>query len=235
MSDSTHAGSRTAARIAAVASVLLGVSFFLTVASVNVPHRASDAQLLEWWSKDANVASGMFSLLFAACTAVLFAVVTNHVLLVAGDRARHWAAFARSMSGAFTATLLVSAALRGVVGHLVKVEDGPLPGIDVLRYTTALNYTVLSMVVMGTFALSAIALGLLVLRSGGLARWQGVVGVALGAVVIVAVAGLVGAFTVPIAILWSLCTAVAIWRGPRDAAGPEVERIAAPPAADVTV
>jgi hypothetical protein len=234
MSDSTHAGSPIAARIAAVASVLVGVSFFVTVASVNVPHQAGDAQLLEWWSTDANVTSGMFSLLFAACTAVLFAVVTNHVLLVAGDRARHWAAFARSMSGAFTATLLVSAALRGVVGHLVKVEGEPLPGIDVLRYTTALNYTVLSTVVMGTFALTAIALGVLVLRSGGLARWQGIVGVVLGAVVIVAVAGLVGAFTVPIAIGWSLCTAVAIWRGPRDAAGPEVRRVAAPPAAEVT-
>jgi hypothetical protein len=234
MSDSTHAGSPIAARIAAVASVLVGVSFFVTVASVNVPHQAGDAQLLEWWSTDANVTSGMFSLLFAACTAVLFAVVTNHVLLVAGDRARHWAAFARSMSGAFTATLLVSAALRGVVGHLVKVEGEPLPGTDVLRYTTALNYTVLSTVVMGTFALTAIALGVLVLRSGGLARWQGIVGVVLGAVVIVAVAGLVGAFTVPIAIGWSLCTAVAIWRGPRDAAGPEVRRIAAPPAAEVT-
>jgi hypothetical protein len=235
MSDSTHAGSPTAARIAAVGSVLFGVSFFLTVASVNVPHQAGDAQLLEWWGKDANVTSGMFSLLFAACSAVLFAVVTNHVLLVAGDHARHWAAFARSMSGAFTATLLVSAALRGVVGHLVKVEDGPLPGIDVLRYTTALNYTVLSMVVMGTFALSAIALGVLVMRSGALARWQGVVGLVLGTVVIVAVAALVGAFTVPIAILWSMCTAVAVWRGPRDAAGTGIERIAAPPAAEVTV
>jgi hypothetical protein len=124
---------------------------------------------LEWWSTDANVTSGLFSLLFAACTAVLFSVVTNHVLLVAGDGARHWAAFARSMSGAFTATLLVSAALRGVVGHLVKVEGEPLPGIDVLRYTTALNYTVLSTVVMGTFALTAIALR----RSGPAQRRPG--------------------------------------------------------------
>ena len=75
---------------------------------------------------------------------MLFAVVTNHVLL-AGRRPRTaLGAFARSMAAAFTATLLVSAALRGVIGHLVKVEDGPLPGIDVLRYTTALNYTVLS-------------------------------------------------------------------------------------------
>ena len=130
-----------------------------------MPHRASDAELLEWWGKDASVTSGMVSLLFAVFTAVLFAVVTNHVLLLAGERSRHWAAFARSMAAAFTATLLVSAALRGGIGHLVKVEDGPLPGIDVLRYTTALNYTVLAMVVMTTFALTAIALGVLVLRT----------------------------------------------------------------------
>jgi hypothetical protein len=206
------AGSRTASRVAAVASVLFGVSFFWTVASVNVPHQATDAELLEWWGKDANVTSGMVSLLFAVFTAVLFAVVTNHVLLLVGERSRHWAAFARSMAAAFTATLLVSAALRGVIGHLVKVEDGPLPGIDVLRYTTALNYTVLAMVVMATFALTSIALGVLVLRSGILARWQGYVGIVLGAIVLAAAAGLVGAYTVPVAILWSLSTAVAIWR-----------------------
>lgn len=207
MNRSTSAG-----RIASVASVLFGISFFWTVASVNVPHDAGDAELLDWWAKDVNVTSGMVSLLFAVCTAVLFAVVTNHVLLLAGDRSRHWAAFARSLAAAFTATLLVSAALRGVIGHLVKVEDGPLPGIDVLRYTTALNYTVLSMVVMTTFALTAIALGVLVLRTSILARWQGYAGTVLGALVLTAVAGLVGAYTVPVAILWSLCTAVAIWR-----------------------
>ena len=207
MNRSTSAG-----RIASVASVLFGISFFWTVASVNVPHDAGDAELLDWWAKDVNITSGMVSLLFAVCTAVLFAVITNHVLLLAGDRSRHWAAFARSFAAAFTATLLVSAALRGVIGHLVKVEDGPLPGIDVLRYTTALNYTVLSMVVMTTFALTAIALGVLVLRTSILARWQGYTGTVLGALVLTAVAGLVGAYTVPVAILWSLCTAVAIWR-----------------------
>ena len=53
---------------------------------------------------------------------------------------------------------------------------------------------------------------MLVLRTGILARWQGYAGTVLGALVLAAVAGLVGAYTVPVAILWSLCTAVAIWR-----------------------
>ena len=68
---------------------------------------------------------------------------------------------------------------------------------------------------MTTFALTALALGVLVLRSGILARWQGFVGIGCGVLVLGAVAALVGAYTVPVAILWSICTAVAVWRGPR--------------------
>jgi hypothetical protein len=191
---------------------MFAVSFFATVASVNVPRKATDADLLEWWAQDSNVTSGMVSLLFAVCTAVSFAAVANHILLLADEGSRHWAALARSMAGAFTTTLLVSAALRGVIGHLVIVEDGPRPGIDVLRYTTALNYTVLALVVMSTFALTAIALGVLVLRCRVLPPWQGRVGIVLGAIVLAATVGLVGAYMVPLAMLWSLSTAVAIWR-----------------------
>ena len=222
MSDS----SPTAARIASAASVLFGISFFLTVASVNVPHRASDAELLEWWSQDANVTSGMVSMMFAICTAVLFAVVTNHVVLAAGDRSRHWAAFARSMATAFTAILLVSGMLRGVIGHLTKVEDGPLPGIDVLRFSRSLNYTLISVVLMTVFALTVISLGVLVIRTASLARWQAYVGIGCGALTLVAVAAMVGSFTVPLAVLWSLCTAVAIWRSPMASpAGPAREPV----------
>jgi hypothetical protein len=202
------------ARTAAVAAVLFGVSYFLTVASVNVPHDASDQELLTWWGKDANVTSGVVSLVFAVCTAVLFSVVTNHVLLLNGARAPHWAAFARSMAAAFTATLLVSAALRGVVSHLVQVQDEPLPGVDVLRYSTALNYTLMGMVVPVVFALTALAVAVIVLRTGVMARWMAYVGLGCGAVVLAASAATFGAYTVPVAILWGLCTAVAVWRQP---------------------
>jgi hypothetical protein len=204
-----------AARTAAVAAVLFGVAYFLTVASVDVPHDVGDAELLAWWRDDANVTSGVLSLVFAVCTAVLFAVLTNHVLLRVGDRSPHWTAFARSMSSVFTSTLLVSAALRGVVGHLVQVQDEPLPGVDVLRYSTALNYTLMGMVVPVTFALTAISISVAVLRTGALARWVAYVGVGVGAVVLAASAATFGGYTVPIAILWGWCSAVAIWRAPR--------------------
>jgi hypothetical protein len=189
------------------------------VASVNVPHTANDAKLLEWWQQDANLTSGMVSMLFAIVTAVLFTVVSNHLILTVGTQSHHLAGFARSMATAFTTTLLVSGALRGVMGHLVKVEDQPLPNLDVLRYTTALNYTVLGVVVMGTFALFVLSMAVLVLRTGVLARWMGFVGLGCGVLTLAAVLALMGAFTVPVAILWALCTAVAVWRRPALAAG----------------
>jgi hypothetical protein len=206
--------SNSSARVASGAAVLFAFSFFWTVASVNVPHTTSDAKLLDWWREDGNVTSGMVSMLFAILTALLFTVVSNHLLSMVGPRSPHLTGFARSVAAAFTATLLVSAALRGVVGHLVKVQGEPLPDIDVLRYTTALNYTVLGVVVMGTFALFVLTMAVLVLRTGVLARWMGLVGLGCGVLTLGGVTALVGAFTVPVAILWALCTAVAVWRQP---------------------
>ena len=72
-----------------VAAVLFGICFFLTVASVNVPHTSSDAKLLAWWQVGSNVQSGVVSLFFAVCTAVLFAVVVNYVLSLVARRARY--------------------------------------------------------------------------------------------------------------------------------------------------
>ncbi len=185
------------------------------MASVNVPHTSSDAKLLAWWQTSANVTSGMVSLLFAICTAVLFAVVVNYLLTLAGRTSQvQTTAFARSMAAAFTATLLVSAALRGVIAHLVQVQDEPLPRVDVLRYSTALNYTLLGTSAMVMFALTVLAIGVVVLRSGILGRWVGYVGLGCGALVLVATAAMVGAFTIPVAILWAFCTAAAIWRQP---------------------
>lgn len=210
-----------ARRIVAAACVAFGICFFATVASVDVPLYGTDAELLAWWGQDASLVSGMVSMAFAIATAVLFSVVTGHVLLRAGDRCAPLVSFARTTSTAFTVTLLVSAAFRGVVGRLVKVEERPLPGLDVLDYSTALNYTMLSVIVMACFALTVAALGGLVLRLGLLARWHGFVGVGVGVVVLGAVVAMVGEFTVPIAILWALCTAVAVWQAPGTGAAAE--------------
>ena len=207
---------RSATRVAAIGAAVFAVSFFLTVAVINVPHGASDAELVHWWRQGVNVDSSLWSLGFAVVTALAFAVVHNHLQsrLRPDDAASAWAAFARSTGGAFTTLLLVSAAVRGVFGHLVRLDDEPLPGADVLRYSTALNYTLMSSVVMGTCALTILALARIERRTGILPRWHAVVGYVCGGIMLAASLIGFGAFTVPLAIVWGLSTAVAVWRTP---------------------
>jgi hypothetical protein len=118
------------------------------------------------------------------------------------------------MAGAVTAVWLVTGAFRGTLGHLVDTMDEPLPGVDVLRLTTAMNYTLLGLSGMGVLALCILAVSVVVLRTGVFGRWLGYVGGTCAAVMIAAVAAQYGALTTPLAILWALCLAVAIWRQP---------------------
>lgn len=207
---------RTSARlVASVAAVLFAVCLFLTVASVNVPHKAGDAELLDWWQKDGNLNSGIASQFFAIASAVLFVVVINYVrTLFATTGSTQWTAFAHSMATVFAATLLVSSALRAVVGQMVQAMEEPLPGVDVLRYATGLNYTLIGTATMTALALTMVAVSVVVTRTHVLGAWVGYVGFVCAAIVLVAVAMLIGAYAIPAALLWALCLAVAIWRGP---------------------
>jgi hypothetical protein len=207
----TQRTSRSAAIVAAGAAILFGVSMFCTVASVNVPHDASDADLLAWWQQSGNRMSGIVSGLFAICAAALLAVVAGYVHQLDATRTSPlWRAFARSMAGGFTAAMLVTAATRSAVGHLVDVMNEPLPSVDVLRYATALNYQVLGLAAMGALALTILATSVLALRTDAYARWAARVGLGCGALMLAAVAAGYGSFTVPVAILWSVCLGVAL-------------------------
>ena len=44
------APSAASTKVAALAAALLAVSLFMTVAVIDVPHHASDHELLSWWS-----------------------------------------------------------------------------------------------------------------------------------------------------------------------------------------
>jgi hypothetical protein len=207
--------SPVATKVAAVAAALLGVSLFMTVAVINVPHEPSDQELLTWWQDSGNRMSGVVSGLWALLVAVTIPVVMNHLeRLDAANRSPQWLRFARSMGGAVTVVWLIAGAARSAVGHLVDTMNEPLPGVDVLRYATGLNYTVIGQFGMAVLALCILAVSVVILRTGVYGRWLGYVGSVCSAVTIVAVIAQYGAFTTPLAILWSLCLAVAIWRRP---------------------
>lgn len=211
----TSTARTSAAKVASAASVLFAVALFWTVASVNVPHKADDAKLLDWWQQSSNQLSGIVSQYCAIAAALLFVVLINYVrTLTAKTDAVQWSAFARSMGLIFSTTLLVSAALRGVIGHMVKIDGEPLPGLDVLRYSTALNYDLIGSVTMTALGLTILAVSIVVLRTLVLAKWFGYVGLVCSVIILAASVAMLGQYTIVLSLIWSLCLSVAIWRRP---------------------
>jgi hypothetical protein len=208
----------TAARkVAAGAAALFGFALFMTVASIDVPKRATDTGLVHWWQQSDNRMSGIVSGLSAISAAVLIAVVMNYLgRLRATERAPQWMSFARSMGTAVTAVWLVTGAARATISRLVDVIDEPLPGVDVLRFATALNYALLGLAGMGVLGLTILAVSVVVLRTDALGRWVGYVGIGCSVVVLAATVAQYGAYVMLAAIAWAFCLAAAIWRAPQD-------------------
>jgi hypothetical protein len=207
----------TASRVAAAASTLFAVSFFLCVASVNVPHKASDAELLRWWQDGANQSAGIISMFCAIGTAVFYMVTIDYLrtlVRASGTGGTNLVQFAHSMAAAFCATMLVSGAIRGVIGSQVKVGDEPLPGVDILRYSTSLNYTLIGSVAMSVLALSMFSASLAVIKTGILARWVGIVGIVCSVIIGAASAATMGQYAIAISFVWAFGLAVAIWKRP---------------------
>jgi hypothetical protein len=119
------------------------------------------------------------------------------------------------MGAAVTGVWLVTGAARASIGHLVDVMSEPLPGVDVLRFATALNYTLLGLSGMAVLALAILGVSVVVLRTQALGRWVAYVGLVCSSVMLAASLAQLGAFTTPLGILWALCLAVAIWREPQ--------------------
>jgi hypothetical protein len=213
MSPTMTVTSTTRARVASVAAVLFAVAFFCCVAVVNVPHDPTNAELLRWWRDSGNRLDTIYSSFFAIAAAVLFAVVMNH-LGATSDRGSAWWAFARSMGTATVAMLLVTGALRGVIGHLTIVMNEPLPNVDVLRYATAANYALVAGPLMSVLALAILAVAVLVPRERLLAPWVGYTGVVAAGLILVAVAAQYGGLAIPVANLWMIGLSIALWRGP---------------------
>jgi hypothetical protein len=209
------APTQLATRVAAIAAALLAVSLFWTVAAIDVPHDASDQELLTWWQDSANRVSGVISGMSAILVAITIPVVTNHLQrLDAATHAPQWLGFARSMAGAVTAVWLVTGAARATVGHLVDTMNEPLPDVGVLRFATGFNYSLLGLAGLGVLALCMFAVSIVVVRTGVFGRWLAYVGLTFSTLMLVAVVAQYGAYTTPLAIVWSLCLAVAIWREP---------------------
>lgn len=207
------AASTTPRKVAAGAAAVLGLSLFLTVAVLEVPNGAGDAELMRWWQEQSNRTAGIFSGLAAVVVATSFPVVANYVLQRRSvDRAPYWRDFVRSMSGAVTALWLVTGAVRAAVGRFVDISQEPLPGTDTLRVVTAINYSLLGLSGMAVLSLAILAMSVLMLRTHDLPPWVGRVGLACGIPMLVSVIAQYGAYTTALGVVWAFCLAIALWR-----------------------
>ena len=116
------------------------------------------------------------------------------------------------MGTATVAMLLVTGALRGVIGHLTVVMNEPLPNTDVLRYATAANYALVAGPLMSVFALTILAVSVLVLRDQLLPTWVGYSGIVAAGLILATVAAQFGGFGIPVANLWMIALGIALWR-----------------------
>jgi len=209
-----HTRACSAGRVAAISSVVFGISMFALVASVNVPREASDEKLAAFWRGSENLIGATVSAYAALLGAICLMVVVNHVRLLAASATAEGplVGFARSMATLCAGSLVVVGAMRGALAHLVRAEDLPLPGPEVLRYATSLGYSLLDLGTMGLLGVTMLATSVLILRSKVLSGWVGVLGSACGVITLAAVAVGFGAFSTPVAIVWGIGLAVSVLR-----------------------
>lgn len=200
----------------AVAAFCVGFAalLFFGVAAINVPHSASDAEMVEWWSKSSNLNAAIASMYLVAASALAFVPVAVHLRERLG---RESPAAGRTVLAAgllFAALLLASAATRGAIALGVQMNDEPLPGVDLLRYVPQLSYAFMNMALL-TVGAAVLVIGGAAISSRGLARWFGWFSLVAGAGLVL-LTPVIGPLTLPGLWVWAVTAGVAIWSPSRE-------------------
>jgi hypothetical protein len=225
MSTTALAHTRTTARslgtsVAALAGILSALAFLIGTAVLNVPMKASDSELVHWWSSDSHQVEALASMVSFTLAGMLFLVFLAHLrtrLLTAEGGAGTLTTIVFSAGQLFVATLFVAATVRGVISYAVKSPAGgqPLPSIDLLRYLPQISYVVLGFCGLLAVALAMGVTSLLAFRHsafGPVIAWCGI----LCAAGIVAADGLLlGSLAIPAVLLWIIATSVGLARSVR--------------------
>jgi hypothetical protein len=182
-------------RLGACSGIASALAFLAGTAVLNVPIKASDSELVQWWSTGSHQTEALVSMIAFTLAGTLTTNVFSAGLL-------------------FVGALFVAATARGVISHAVKSAAGeqPLPGVDLLRYLPQISYVVLGFCGLLSVALAMAVTSVLAFRTrvfGRVVAWIGIV----GAVALVAANGmLIGAAAIPAMLLWTIATSVALWR-----------------------
>jgi hypothetical protein len=201
--------------LTALAGIAFAVLLLLAFSSVDPLLKATDEELIEWWSDTGNQRDGAFSMYF------LLAAVPCFLVFLAGLRGRLAAAeggaaplaslvFAFGLC--FGAVLVVGDIGRGAIAQSVRYGGEPLPGPDTLRTLTSFSALVIGLAAMPLVALTMATASMLILRTKALAAWLGWAGLTGAAVIMVFVGFLAGPWASPLLQLWIVATSFELWR-----------------------
>jgi hypothetical protein len=222
MSATALAHTRTAARslgtsVPALAGILSAGAFLVGTAVLNVPMKASDSELVRWWSSDSHQVEALASMVSFTLAGLLFLVFLAHLrtrLLAAEGGAGTLTTIVYSAGQLFVATLFVAAAARGVISSAVKSPAGgePLPGVDLLRYLPQISYVVLGFCGLLAVALAMGVTSLLAFRQRAFGRVVAWCGILCATGIVAANVVLLGGLAIPAVLLWIIATSVGLAR-----------------------
>lgn len=206
-------------KLGVFAGIAFAVLLFLTVAVVDAPRTATDQEVVTWWSDSGNQFNEVLSMFFALFAGLSFLVFITQ--LCARLRAAEGGQAPTTMlvfaSGiVFTALLFVAGIARGAVSMSVRFGDEPLPGVDMLRFVPEVSFVVLGPFGLITAACGIAATSWLILRTGAYGRWLGWFGFVV-AVALLLGSPIIGAFLLPVLLLWALAMSFGMWRAGRHA------------------
>jgi hypothetical protein len=205
-------------RLGALAGLAFAFLFFMGTAMLNIPHGASDAKLVQWWTDSGNQTTAIVSMYFFTVAGLCFlffvAKLRSRLLLAEGGPGELTSLVVAS-AAVFVAMLFVAAASRGVIGFAIKSpgDNESLPGADTLRYLPQTGYAVLGSGGLLAAGVAIATTSWLIVRTGAFGRWLAWVGAAAALVIVVASVALVGMLAIPAMLVWVVAISVAMWRG----------------------
>lgn len=205
-------------RLAALAGIASAVMFLVGTAILNVPTKATDGELVQWWSSNSHQLDALVSMISFTLAGLFFLVFLAHLrtrLLAFEGGAGTLTTIVFSAGLLFVAALFAAATARGVISYALKspAAEEPLPSADFLRYLPQISYVVLGFCGLMSAALAIAVTSLLAFRTRVFGRAIAWLGVACAAGLIAANIILIGVGAIPAMLLWTVATSVSFWRG----------------------
>ena len=212
-------------RIAALFGVAFAVLLFLAVAMLKFPAESTDQEVLDWWAKDSNQVTTLISMTCVAFAAFAFALFITFLRDRLNAAAPNTGNPMYAVGLGFAALMLVSAGVRGAIGNALGADE-PMPGVDTLRYIPEVALTLMEVGVMAAGVCILLA-SWAVKKSGAFAGWFAWTGFVTGALTMLGAVA-IGAFVIPVVLVWALAGSVAVWRSGGVAPSPALRHASAP-------